>query len=330
MKIFFYEVKDYELKYAEKFAEEHGFTLVGYTGERLSLENVGLSKGCDAVSILGFSRADEEIAKALGRNGIKYLCTRTVGFEHIDVAAANKAGITVTRASYVSSNVADYTVMLALMLLRRAKVTVIRGLVNNFSLDETEGRDLASVTFGVIGTGRIGLGVMQNLSGFGCKILCYDLKENEKAKKYGEYVTLNELYKRADIISLHMPLTDKNYHMIDENAISKMKDGVILINTARGKLIDTDALVRAIESGKVGGAGLDSVEGEEGVCHVDMKTRIVEKKNLFYLKQFPNVIYTPHIAFFTEQAVSQMVESVFLGIESKEKGVDSPFEIKAD
>lgn len=330
MKIFFYEVKDYELKYAERYAEEYGFALVGCSVEPLSLENVGLSTGCDAVSILGFSRADEEMIKALKRNGIKYLCTRTVGFEHIDVAAATEAGITVTHASYVSSNVADYTVMLALMLLRRAKVTVIRGLVNNFSLDETEGRDLASLTVGIIGTGRIGLGVMQNLLGFGCKILCFDLKENEKAKEYGEYVPLNELYKRADIISLHMPLTDKNYHMIDENAISEMKDGVILINTARGKLIDTDALVRAIESGKVGGAGLDTVEGEEGVCHVDMKTRIVEKKNLFYLKQFPNVIYTPHIAFFTEQAVSGMVESVFLGIELKEKGVSSPFEVKAD
>lgn len=330
MKIFFYEIKDYEVKYIEQYASEYGYALVGYTQELLSLENVGLSTGCDAVSTLGFSRADGEIMKALKRNGVRYFCTRTVGFEHIDLKAANEAGITVAHACYNSTNVADYTVMLILMLLRSVKVTVIRALVNNFSLDELEGRDLSSLTVGVIGTGKIGQKVMKNLSGFGCKIICYDLFENENAKKYGEYVSLEEIYKRADVITLHLPMTDESYHMIDGDAIAKMKEGVILINTARGRLIDTEALIHALESGKVGGAGLDTIEGEEGICHVDMKTRIVQKKNLFYIKQFPNVIYTPHIAFFTEQAVSQMVESVFLGIESKEKGERSPFEVKAD
>ena len=327
MKIYFYEVKDYEIPFINKYAEEYGYE-ADYTTELLSSENAALSFGYDAVSTLGFSRGDGEIMRLLAKNGVKYFSTRTVGYEHVDVNAAKENGIKSFRANYSSSNVADFTVMLILMLLRKCKVSVCRSLVNNFSLDEMMGRDLKSLTVGVIGTGRIGFNVIKNLSGFGCRILCNDKFPNDAVKAYAEYRPLDDLYAECDIITLHTPLTGENRHIIDAAAIDKMKKGVLIINTARGALIDTEALIHGIESEKIGGAGIDTVEGEDGICHVDIKTRISNKQNLFYLKQFPNVIYTPHIGFFTEEAVGQMVESAFKGVALAEKGGENKFEIK--
>ncbi len=327
MKIYFYEVKDYEQEFVRRYASEYGFELTGVDGDLLSLENVEKCYGCDAVSVLGFSRCDGEIIEKLAKNGVKYLATRTVGYEHIDLSAAKKSGIQVMHARYNSTNVSDFTIMLILMLLRKCKVSIVRALVNNFSLDEIMGQDLSTRTVGVVGTGKIGSTVIKNLSGFGCKILCNDKFENPSIKDMATYVSLDEIYKQCDIITLHMPLTEDNYHIIDDAAINKMKKGVILVNTARGQLIDTDALIRGIESEHIGAAGLDTIEGEGGICHVDIKTRISTKQNIFYLKQFPNVIYTPHIGFYTEEAVAQMVESTFAGITLAEDGKDNIFAI---
>ena len=327
MKIYFYEVKDYEVEFINRYSGIYGIEVCGVDSDLLSLENVGRCDGCDAVSTLGFSRLDGEVMKALSARGVRYLATRTVGFNHVDCASAVANGITVLHADYISTNVADYTVMLMLMLIRRAKVTLIRGLVNNFSLDEIMGRDLRDMTVGVIGTGKIGTGVLQNLSGFGCRLLCNDKYPNLTAQKYAEYCDLGRIYAESDIISLHMPLTDDNYHMIDEAAISKMKKGVFIVNTSRGQLVDTEALKKGIETEWIGGAALDTIEGEEGICHVDIKTKITDRQNLFYLKQFPNVIYTPHLGFYTAEAVAQMVESAFLGITLCEQGKENKFKV---
>jgi len=328
MRIYFYEVKDYEAGFIESLAKKYGFELAGVDSDCLSLENADRCKGCDAVSTLGFSRADGEIMDVLGANGVRFFATRTVGYEQIDRAAADKNGITVLHASYDSTNVADFAVMLMLMLIRKCKISVVRALVNNFSLDEMMGKDLRNMTVGVIGTGKIGTNVIKNLSGFGCRILCNDKFQNKTAGQYAEYCSLEKIYSECDIISLHMPLFEENFHMINAQTISKMKKGVIIINTARGGLIDTEALISAVESGQVGGVGLDTVEGEEGICHNDIKAEVVDRKNFFYLKQFPNVIYTPHIGFFTEEAVYQMTESAFKGIALCEKGEDNKYIVK--
>lgn len=327
MKICFYEVKDYEAEFIKSCAKQYGYESVIII-DPLSESNVSLCRGCDAVSTLGFSRADGKIMDALGSYGVKYFSTRTVGFEHVAAGAAKENGITVLHADYTSTNVADFTVMLILMLIRKCKVTVIRSLANNFSHDETMGRDLKNMTVGIIGTGRIGTNVIKNLSGFGCRIICNDKYKNKEAEKLATYVSVDELYSESDVISLHMPLTEENYHMIDGAAISKMKKGVLIINTARGPLIDTAALIRGIESEQIGGAGLDTVEGEEGICHTDLKTKISNKHNIFYLKQFPNVMYTPHVGFYTQEAVYQMIESAFEGIRLSESGTENRFEVK--
>lgn len=329
MKISFFEVKDYELPYIEKYAKEYGMDYE-CTDELLGLENAGKIVRTDAVSTLGFSRSDAEIMRILAKKGTKYFLTRTVGYEHIDVAAARANGIKAFCARYDSSNVADFAVMLMLMLVRKCKISVVRALVNNFSLDEMMGRDLRNMTVGVVGTGKIGSLVVKNLSGFGCRIICCDKRENPAVKDLATYVTFDELIETSDIITLHLPLLSENYHMIDEKVISRVKKGTILINTARGQLVDTAALIKGIETERLGGAGLDTIEGEEGICHVDIKTRISSKQNIFYLKQFPNVIYTPHIGFYTQEAVAQMVESTFaaLALATASSAAQNPYLIE--
>ena len=174
-------------------------------------------------------------------------------------------------------------------------------------MDGLQGRELRSLTVGVIGTGKIGSTVIKNLSGFGCKIIAYDPFEKEEVKQYASYVPLDELYQKSDIITLHIPLTKENYHMIQAKTIDKMKKGVILINTARGQLIHTKDLIDALEQEKIAGAGIDTLEEENGVMHEHIGVRIIDNRDLLYLKQFPNVVYTQHYAFYTKEACDSMI-----------------------
>lgn len=325
MKIAAFEVKDYELKDFER-AKEYGLEVDLYA-ENMCADNVDRVAGCEGVTTLGFSDLSEPMIKKLSELGVKYLATRTVGFNHIDLDACKKYGIRVSNAYYEPYNVADFAVMLMLMLLRKAKISVCRALVNDFSLDGMCGREMRNLTVGVIGAGKIGRAVIGNLQGFGCKVLAYDPYAKDHADG-AIFCDLDTLYRESDIISLHVPLTDQNRHMINAEAISKMKDGVLIINTARGGLIDTDALIAALESEKVGGAGLDTIEAEDGVAHIDLRARIVNKRDIFYLKQFPNVIFTSHYAFFTEEATSAMVDCGLKSLALFGEGKINPFEIK--
>ena len=175
---------------------------------------------------------------------------------------------------------------------------------------------------GVLGTGRIGRSVIRDLAGFGCRILAYDKYENESVKAHAQYSDLETIFSECDLITLHMPLEEENFHLLDEAAFRKMKDGVVIINTARGGLIDTKALISALESGRVGAAGLDVIEDEFGMYYYDLKSDVLSKRDLYILRGFPNVIVTPHMAFYTDQAVSDMVkhsiESCMLRAEGKE------------
>lgn len=325
MKIAAFEVQDYELK---------DFETAGALGlsaelhrEYLNADTVDLTKGCEGVTTLGFSDLSAPIIKKLAENGVKFLATRTIGFNHIDLEAAKKYKIRVSNAYYEPYNVADFAVMLMLMLLRKAKISVCRALVNDFSLDGMCGREMRNLTVGVIGAGKIGRAVIGNLAGFGCRILAYDPYAGDKGAGTAQFTDLDTLYRESDIISLHVPLTPANKHMIDGKAIAKMKDGVLLINTARGALIDTEALIEGLESQKIGGAGLDTIEQEEGVTHIDLRARIIGKRDIFYLKQFPNVIFTSHYAFFTEEATSAMVNCALKSLSFFGRGENNPFEI---
>ena len=325
MKVISYETKEFE-RSAFRRAEELGLEIRHVT-ETLTAENVGLAAGCKGVTTLGFSDLRAAMLEQLAEQGIRYLATRTVGYNHIDLEAAVRLGIRVSNASYDPYNVADFTVMIILMLLRKAKVSVCRALVNDFSLDGMLGREMRNLTIGVIGAGKIGRAVIRNLSGFGCRILAYDPYVKPEQVPQAEFTELDRLYRESDVITLHMPLTGENRHMINREAISRMKDGVLLVNTARGGLINTDDLIRALEEEKLGGAGIDTVEGEEGICHIDLRTRIVDRRNLFYLKQFPNVIFTQHYAFFTEEATAAMVSSALNSLALFRDGKPNPYEV---
>lgn len=327
MKIAAFEVKEFEDKYFRS-AAARGYE-ISISREKLTQDTLPLVRDCTGVCILGHSVLDAALLEELKNKGVKYIATRTIGFNHVDVKAANAVGIKVSNAHYNPYNVADFTVMLMLMLLRKAKISVIRALVNDFSLNEMCGRELRSLTVGIIGAGKIGRTVMQNLSGFGCKILAYDPFVDPKTlPPFVKCVSLDEILKNSDILSLHIPYTEENRHIINRERFGMMKQGAFLVNTARGELVDTDALVEAIENGKLGGAGIDTIEQEENVCHVDLGTRIVSKRDIFYLKQFPNVIYTPHQAFFTEEATAAMVESALESLELFDKNQPNPYEIK--
>lgn len=312
MKFAVYEVREDEKKMLNTLAERHHLELA-LTSDPLTPETLSLAEGAQGISTLGQSHMNREMFKAVAEMGIHAYSARCIGVNHVDLKAAKEFGVSVSNASYSPHGVADYTVMLMLMLLRKYKPALWRQQVNDYSLGGLMGRELCHMTVGVVGTGRIGLTVMQNLSGFGCGMLCYDVKENPEAAKLGRYVSLTELYNKSDIITLHTPLLDSTRFMIGEEAIAQMKPDALLVNCARGELMDIRAVIQAIENERIGGVALDVFADEDGIYHHDRRTDIIKNRDMAYLRQFPNVIMTQHMAFYTAEAVDSMVAC---GIES--------------
>lgn len=289
-------------------------------------ENISLAKGSECVDIIT-SKMTRELLEGLRNQGVRYLTTRTIGYDHIDMEAAKEFGITVANAPYGPHGVADYTVMLILMSIRKMKRIIERTSIQDYSLHGIQGRELKDMTVGVIGTGRIGRTVIRNLSGFGCKILAYDLYENEEVAKQASYVSLDDLWQQADVITLHAPLTEDNYHMIGKDTIQKMKKGVVIINTARGGLIDSEALITGIEDGTIGAAGLDVVENEFGLYYYDRKSDVLNNRDLAILRGFPNVTVTHHMAFYTDDCVETVVRDSLMGCKLFVEGKENPWEV---
>lgn len=312
MKFAIYEVREDEMKMLKALEKKYNLELV-ITSEDLTPETLYLAEGADGVSTIGHSHMNRMIFEQLAKMGIHTYSSRCIGVNHIDLAAARELGFSVSNASYSPHGVADYTVMLMLMLLRKYKPALWRQQVNDYSLGGLMGRELRGLTVGIVGTGRIGLTVMQNLSGFGCKMLCYDVHERPEAAALGKYVSLTELYNESDIITLHTPLLDSTRFMINEESIAQMKPDALIINCARGELMDITAIIHAIENQKLGGVALDVFADEDGIYHHDRRTDIIKNRDMAYLRQFPNVIMTQHMAFYTAEAVDSMVTC---GIES--------------
>ena len=326
MKIMVYEVRQDERAELDRQSRELGVELT-VTPEVPTMDNAGLAEGCLGVSILGQGRIDAALLDTWRAMGVEYLSTRTVGYDHIDLAHAKQVGIRVCNASYAPNGVADFTVMLLLMCLRHYKQAMWRGQVNDFSLNGLQGREMKDLTIGVIGTGKIGAQVIRNLSGFGCRILAYDLRRNPAVEKLVTYVDFDTLLAQADVITLHMPLLDSNRHIIDRESIAKMKDGVVIVNCSRGELADIEALVEGIESQKIGALGMDTCEGDDGIVHADHRVDILSNRNWFYLHQFRNVVMTQHMAFYTDAAVASMVECGIRGLWEMANGLPCDTEL---
>lgn len=308
-----------------EYAKEIGVELV-LCGDAPDFDNVSLCRGSRCVDVIT-SKIDEPLIRAFHENGIEYISTRTIGYDHIDIEAAKAYGIKVGNAPYGPSGVADYTVMLILMSIRKMSAILGRTRLQDYTLAGLNGRELKDLTVGVIGTGRIGATVIRDLSGFGCRILAHDLYEKEEVRQYADYVSLEQIWKEADVITLHTPLTQDNYHLIDKDSIAQMKDGVVLVNTARGALIDSDALIEAVEDGKIGAAGLDVVENEFGLYYYDHKSDILKNRELAMLRSFPNVTVSHHMAFYTRNYVETVVKDSLMSCKCYMEGRENPWEV---
>jgi D-specific alpha-keto acid dehydrogenase len=267
--------------------------------------NAELAIGNRCISIGHKARLARPALLALSRAGVRYISTRSIGYDHIDVEYAERVGISVENVSYSPDSVADYTLMLMLMALRGAKTVLRRVDTHDYRLNDVRGKELRDLTVGVIGTGRIGAAVIDRLRGFACRVLAHDSRPTAAA----DYVPLDDLLRLSDIVTLHIPLTADTHHLLDRERIGRMKHGAIVVNTGRGALLDTEAFVPALEGGRLGGAALDVLEGEEGIFYADRRNTPIHSTALLRLHELPNVLISPHTAYYTDRALSDTVEN---------------------
>lgn len=266
----------------------------------VSKENAFLAAGSECISVGHKTKVTKETLEELQKMGVRYLSTRSIGYNHIDTQAAKRLGVTIGNVAYSPEGVAEYTIMLMLMLLRKMPDILNRSRDWDFRLGGLRGNELGSMTVGVIGTGTIGKAVIERLKGFGCRVIAYDVHQNCDVT----YVPLEELLRQSDVVTLHTPLNEATWHLMDESHLKMMKQEALLINTGRGALIDTSALLTALTEQKLGGAGLDVVEGEDDFFYQDCRSRKMEHSYLARLMELPQVIVTPHAAYYTEHMLN--------------------------
>lgn len=315
-KIAFYDTKPYDECSFTEANEKFGFDIRFYKGH-LNMNNVVLTKGVDVVCIFVNDTADAEVIRAMADNGVKLLALRCAGYNNVDLAAAKDKLKVVRVPAYSPYAVAEHAVALMLALNRKIHRAYWRTRDGNFALHGLMGFDMNGKTAGIIGTGKIARILIRILQGFGMKVVAYDLYPDEKyAREVGiSYVSLDGLYAQADMISLHVPLTDQTKNMIDAQSIAKMKEGTIIINTSRGQLIHTNALIEGLKSKKIAAAGLDVYEEEEGYFYEDQSDKIIDDDVLARLLSFNNVIVTSHQGFFTREAMHNIAETTLQNIQ---------------
>ena len=315
--IAFFGTKPYDEASFNEKNKEYDFELRYYKGH-LNKHNVILTQGVDAVCIFVNDTADADVLRMMADNGVKLLALRCAGYNNVDLKAAAECGITVVRVpAYSPYAVAEYSLALMLSLNRKIHRAYWRTRDGNFSLNGLMGFDMHGKTIGIIGTGKIAKILIRLLKGFGMRILAYDLYPDMKfAGEEGiSYVSLDELYRESDIISLHCPLTDQTKYMIDKDSIDKMKEGVMIINTGRGQLINTNDLIEGLKEKKIAAAGLDVYEEEGEYFYEDKSDKIIDDDVLARLLSFNNVIVTSHQAFFTKEALHNIAETTLQNIE---------------
>ena len=315
-KIAFFGAKPYDIASFDKVNEKYNYDIRYYKGH-LNPNNVVLTQDTDVVCIFVNDTADAAVIDAMVDNGVKLLALRCAGFNNVDLKAA-KGKLPVVRVpAYSPYAVAEYSLALMLSLNRKIHRAYWRTRDGNFSLNGLMGFDMHGKTIGIIGTGKIARILIRLLKGFGMRILAYDLYPDMKfAGEEGiSYVSLDELYRESDIISLHCPLTDQTKYMIDKDSIDKMKEGVMIINTGRGQLINTNDLIEGLKEKKIAAAGLDVYEEEGEYFYEDKSDKIIDDDVLARLLSFYNVIVTSHQAFFTKEALHNIAETTLQNIE---------------
>lgn len=321
MKVAVFNTKLYDRQFLEAANSNHLHEFAFFK-PHLNRDTAVLASGYPGVCIFVNDQADAPTLEFLAGRGTKLIALRCAGFNNLDIHTAHRLGMKIVRVpAYSPYAVAEYTIGMILTLNRKYHRAYNRVREGNFSLDGLMGFDLHGRTVGIVGTGKIGVLVAQILKGFGCRVLAYDLYPNSECAALGvEYVELDEIYAKADIISLHCPLTRDSYHLIGMEAIAKMKTGVMLVNTSRGALIDASAVTKGLKSGKVGYLGLDVYEQESSLFFEDLSGAIIQDDVFQRLTTFPNVLITAHQAFFTEEALRNIAVTTVANITDIEQG----------
>ncbi|MGV7961092.1 2-hydroxyacid dehydrogenase [Photorhabdus tasmaniensis] len=327
MKLVVYSTKQYDHKHLELVNQKLGFNYdFEFFDFPLSSKTAKNAIGANAVCIFVNDNADREVLEELAEMNIKILALRCAGFNNVDLDAAKKLGIQVVRVpAYSPEAVAEHTIGLILCLNRRIHRAYQRTRDANFSLDGLIGFNMHNRTAGIIGTGKIGIATLRILKGFGMRLLACDPYPNQAVLDLGaEYVDLDTLYAQSDVISLHCPLTSENYHLLNELAFSKMKNGVMIVNTSRGALIDSAAAINALKQQKIGALGMDVYENERDLFFEDKSNDVIQDDIFRRLSSCHNVLFTGHQAFLTEEALTSISETTLRNIQQLINGKNCP------
>jgi D-lactate dehydrogenase len=324
MRVAVFSTKSYDKEYLGK-ANEKKHEMVFYESS-LSLKAIRLVEGFDAVCVFVNDELTREVIENLASRNIKLIALRCAGFNNVDIESAAQNNIRVLRVpAYSPHAVAEHAVALIMTLNRKTHKAYNRVREGNFSIERLVGFDVSGRTTGIIGTGKIGATFARIMKGFGCHVIAFDTKPNPELIQEGiEYMSLNDVFGKSDIISLHCPLTPQTVQIINKNTLSLMKNGVMLINTSRGKLVDTEAAIEALRDGKLGYLGIDVYEQEEQLFFKDLSEMIIADDKISRLMTFPNVLVTAHQAYFTDNALTQISQTTIQNISDFEAGQINP------
>jgi D-lactate dehydrogenase len=314
MRIALFDTHPFEKEYFDEANKAFRHDL-SYFDLRLTEETAPLVSGFEVICSFVNDQLNEQVLQTIKAAKIDLIALRSVGFNHVDLEAASKLNLKIVRVpQYSPYAVAEHAVALILALNRKIYRSYSRVREGNFSLDGLVGFDLKGKTIGIIGTGKIGSVMVQIMTGFGCKVLAYDTQPNPELAGASYEPSLSELYRKCDIISMHVPLTPETHHIVNASAFACMKPGVMLINTGRGGLIDSRSLISALKSGKVGYAGLDVYEEEEKFFFQDLSNQVIQDDVLARLMTFPNVLITAHQAFLTREALTSIAHTTLQNV----------------
>lgn len=330
MRVAVFSTKPYDETYLRAANEKAGHEL-RFHEARLAPDTAPLASGCQAVCAFVNDDLGSDVLTALSEAGVRLIALRSAGFNHVDLATAGRLGMTVARVpGYSPHAVAEHCVGLILALNRKIHRAHQRVRENNFALNGLLGFDLYGKTIGVIGTGQIGVSFIRIMAGFGCRVLAYDPYPTDAGRRAGaEYVPLAELLAESHVVTLHCPLTPETYHLIDRERIAQMRPGVMLINTSRGALVDTLAVIEGLKDGQIGYLGLDVYEEEADLFFQDLSGQVLRDDVFSRLITFPNVLITGHQAFFTEEALGNIAATTVANLTAFERGEGAVHDVDA-
>lgn len=331
MKVAVFSTKSYDRQFLDA-ANAGGAQELVFFEPRLLPETAPLAAGFEGICAFVNDRLDRTVLEQVAKGGTRLIALRSAGFNNVDLEAARALGMTVVRVpAYSPYAVAEHTVGLMLALNRHLPRAAARVREGNFSLDGLLGFDMHGKTVGIIGTGKIGTVVTTILNGFGCRLFGFDPYPNDACRELGmDYVHLDDLLRQSDIITLHLPLTPESHHMIDEASIDRLTPGVMLINTSRGALLDTAAVIEGLKTGQIGSLGLDVYEEEADLFFEDLSNYVIQDDVFARLLTFPNVLITGHQAFFTREALSAIAQTTIDNITALDRGEPCPNVVTAD